>query len=156
MWWGWSPYDPRSSGIGFLLTYGSCLLWGWTLPSGASRHLPACGEDTCFAQLRDEVVDFRRRQVVVVPVLESHHRRELARAEALDLLVAEHAVGRDLARFRHPDRRLQVIDDLVRTPQHAAAVRADVEAGLADRLQAKERIAGRAPFTAARAQLERG
>src|ERR1700694_545299 len=137
---GASPNDPRSSAIGLLLARGTRFL----LP------LPFRGEGRGEAQGRRfgrplfsyEPVELLCRQVVVVLVVESHHRGVLACAEALDLLVAEEPIGRDLARLLHPDRLLHVVDDLVRPAQHAAEVRAHIEAMLADRLEMEQRVEG--------------
>src|SRR6266571_7262905 len=189
MWWGWSPNDPRSSGIGVLLRLprrpGSLL----PLPLGGDagflpplplrgevgflpplirggeirRHgarlravlIALCaqgrgegsagsllplppggegrGEGRWRTSFRDELIDLLRRQVVVVPVVEPHHRRVLACTQALDLLEAEQPVRRHLVRPLDADLLLHVVDDLVRAADHAAQVGADVDTVLADR-----------------------
>src|SRR2546423_14135089 len=118
-------------------------------------YLPTSGEETCFAQLRDDIVDCFGGQVVVIFVVEAHHRRELACPQALDLLIAEEEVWRYLVGLRHTDRLLQAIHDLVGASKHAAEVCADVETMLADRLQAKERIEGRGDLAVTWGELQR-
>src|SRR5260370_11120923 len=102
----------------------------------------------------NQVVDFRRGQIVVVLMVQAHHGRVLAGAEALDLLVAEESVGGDLLRRAHSDRRLQMVRHLVRAAQHAAEVRAHVETVLADRLEVKERVEGRHALDVAWVELQ--
>ena len=104
--------------------------------------------------VRDEVVDFFRCQVVVVAAVQAHHRCELARAEALDLLVAEEPFRRNRVRARDGDRLFQVLDDLVRPAQGAAEVGADVEMVLAGRCQVKERVEGRDALDVTRVKLQ--
>src|SRR5216683_6456432 len=152
MWLGASPAEPRSSGIGLLLPRGSGFFHRPL--RRLRRHLPTSGEEEPLS-FGNEMVDLRRRQVVVVLVVEPHHGRVLAGAKALDLLVAEDTVGGDLLRRAHSDRRLQVIHHLVRAAQHAAEVRAHVETVLADRLEVKERVEGRHALDVAWVELQR-
>src|SRR5438309_5205187 len=118
-------------------------------------YLPTSGEETCFAQLRDDIVDCFGGQVVVIFVVEAHHRRELACPQALDLLIAEEEVWRYLVGLLHTDRLLQAIHDLDGASKHAAEVCADVETMLADRLEVKERIEGRDAFDVTWVELQR-
>src|SRR6266446_5154936 len=162
---GASPWDPRSSGIGFLLSR-SCGFPPLILTLSARGR----GDGRLTARTRtayprgrggrrfrrgDKYVDFGLGQVVVVAVVEPHHRRELAGAEALDLLVAEEPVGRYLVRFLHADRLLDVVDDLIGAAQRAAQVRAHVEVVLADRREMKERVERSHPLDVAGIELER-
>src|SRR5438094_172093 len=164
MWSGWSPCEPRRSGICLLLPRGS-----WLLHRRLRRHLPTCGEDKLLRRLRrhlptgveypapfgDQGVDRLGRQVVVVAVVEPHHRRELAGAEALDLFEAEEPVRRNLVRAPDSDRLLDVVDDLVRAAQRAAEVCADIEAVLAHGLEVKQGVEGRDTLDVSRVELER-
>src|SRR5207302_11046575 len=97
MWFGASPDDPRSSAIGLLLSRRTRLLP--PLPfRGEGR-----GEGRGRTTLSNQSIDLLRSQVVVIAMVEPHHRRVLAGAEALNLLVAEKAVGRNLIRRARPD-----------------------------------------------------
>src|SRR5919201_1913845 len=142
MWCGSSPCEPRSSGIRLLPRR----------PPGLRLRARRRGPGPAFG---DERVDLLRRQVVVVAVVQPHHRRVLARSEALDLLIAEKPVGGDLVRALDADRALHVRDDLVRAPQRAAEVRADVQAVLADRIEVEQRVEGRDALHVAGIQLQR-
>src|SRR5439155_11344065 len=158
MWFGASPDDPRSSAIGLLL-------FSFHLPARGggrrrSRRVGACcwsnrgrtprlplpfrgegwGEGQGRTPLRHQRVHLLWREVVVVPMVEPHHRRVLARAQALDLLVAEKAVRRNLVRRADPDLLLHAVDDLVGPTQRAAEVGADVEPMLADRREMEQRV----------------
>ena len=88
----------------------------------------------------DQRIDLLRRQVVVVPVLVAHHRRELAGAQALHLLDAEEAVGADLVEVIDPDPALDVLADVVAAAESTGEVGADVEVVLADRLQVEKGV----------------
>src|SRR5216684_7746874 len=88
-WLGASPNDPLSSAT-LLRPRLSWRLWSW-LQRGRRWVAP----------FLDQRIDLLRGQVVVIFVVEPHHRRELTRSEALDLLVGEEPVLRDLARLTH-------------------------------------------------------
>src|SRR5262249_12215642 len=60
-----------------------------------------------------------------------------------------------LVRRARADRLLEVGDDLVRAPQHAAQVGANVEPVLTDRRQVEQRVEGRHPLDVSGVQLER-
>src|SRR5438132_1454652 len=121
MWLGASPEDPRSSAIGLLLSRRTTLL----------PPLPFRGEGWGGGRgrtsLRHQRVHLLWREVVVVPMVEPHHRRVLARAQALDLFVAEKSIRRNLIRRARPDLLFHVVDDLVGSAQRTAQIGADVE-----------------------------
>src|SRR5690242_15343201 len=101
MWWGWSPNDPRISAISLPLPWRPGF-FHLPAPRGGRRRSRRVGARGSLigarSSLRDELIDLLRRQVVVVAVVEPHHRRVLARAQALDLLEAEQPVRRYLDR----------------------------------------------------------
>src|SRR5437588_7123573 len=144
MWCGVSPEEPRSSAISLLPAFHLPTAWGGRRRSLSSRRRTS---------LVDQCVDLLQGQVVVVPMVEPQHRRELARTEALDLLQAEQAVGRNLLCGAHVDLLLEVVDDLVGAAQHAAEVGADVEPVLADRLEMEERVESRAALDVSSTEL---
>src|SRR5215471_9349276 len=65
---------------------------GGVLEGGACPPLLRSVDMRLLAYAIDQFVDLPRGQVVVVAVPVAHHRRVLARAQALDLLDAEEAV----------------------------------------------------------------
>src|SRR5581483_499075 len=129
-WFSPSPDVPRSSAIGPPVP--SPLAGRVGRGHGLDCRRLVLGLATA-ATLCDQRVDLLVGQVVEVLVGEAHHRRVLAGAEALALVEAEEAVARHLARIVYADVLAQVLDDAVRAAQHAAEVRAHVEAVLADR-----------------------
>src|SRR5207247_7502809 len=138
-----SACEPRSSAIGVLLARRPRLA-----RFGSSRSRPTLwgGQvGTWIPPFRDQRLDLLGGEVVVVPVVEPGHRRVLAGAEALDALVAEQPILRNLARLANADRLPQVIDELVRAAQRARQIRAHVEPVLADRLHVEQGIEGRDP-----------
>src|SRR5436190_6284426 len=152
MWCGWSPREPRRSAICLLLPrLASLKPLSLALSPRGRGDLNLSDTFSCG----DKGVDRVGRQVVVVTVVEPHHRRELASAEALDLFEAEESIRRHLVRAPDSDRLLDVVDDLARAAQRAAEVRAHIEAVLAHWIEVKQRVKGRDALDVSRVELER-
>src|SRR3989442_1034471 len=153
MWFGASPEDPRSSAILFLLSLYLPTCWGGRR---RSRRVGAGGWNRPASHLFcNKRIDLFRGQVVMKAVVQPHHRRELARAEAFDLLVAEQPVRRNLLRRADPDLLPHAVDNLVGAAQHAAEVRANVKPVLADRLVMEEAVKSRDPLDVSGVEVER-
>src|SRR5437879_13111585 len=127
MWFGASPDDPRSSAIGLLLSRRTRLLpplpfrgegWGEgrgrtppPLPfrgegwgEGRGRTPPPLpfrgegrGEGRGRTTLSNQSIELLRSQVVVIAMVEPHHRRVLSGAGALNFFVAYKPVARILS-----------------------------------------------------------
>src|SRR5487761_92202 len=148
------PTVPRCSAtplgppLGFLSRRG--------FGSGVSRDSnPGFDVRPHQASVVDQRVDLGAREVRLIAMVEPDHRRVLARAQALDLLVGEESVLRDLARLANADGDLQAVDDVLGAAQHAAEVRADVEPVLADGIEVEERVEGGHAFDVPGIELQR-
>src|SRR5690606_2094800 len=109
----------------------------WGQPPFPGRALPpSCGS----VQRIEDLIDLLRREVLVVDVIDHHHRRADARGETLLLaLQIEAAVGRALAGL-DAELALDVRDDLVRAAQHARDIRADRDLVPSNRLRLEHRV----------------
>src|SRR2546427_2473971 len=90
----------------------------------------------------DDGVELLGRQVIVESTRVAHHRRELAAAEALDLLEAEEPVRAHLTELLDTDAGHDVVADLLGAAERAGEIRADVEVVLSSRPQVEERVEG--------------
>ena len=89
----------------------------------------------------EQLVEVLGAQVLVVQLVDLHHRRVAAGAQALDLQPAEHPVVAHLA--HGADTPLQHGFDIVRSGQHAGRRAAQLDEVAADRLEVEHRVEGR-------------
>ncbi|GJE72328.1 hypothetical protein CHKEEEPN_3882 [Methylorubrum podarium] len=108
---------------------------------GDPADLRADLDGTAGGQIVHELVEALGVEILVIVLIDLHHRRVAAGAEALDLEPGEIAVGRDLARGAEAivERGLQ----LLRPAAIAGHGAADLDPEPANRLQGEHRVEGR-------------